>query len=195
MNDSAGFALAAFELALDDISDVKQFGDSYYVMKVIKKIDPVVLEFDKVKSRAVNELKLKFQKEKAKEQASIYLAKAIESKNIEQLAKDNSLNFKSTKLFTRNGYIKDIGSSQEIIKAGFSLNSENKIYPEIIENSLGFFIVQFKERTLPEESDITENIKTLKEQILKNKQAQSYQAWMENLRAQNKITYNSQILN
>ncbi|MCP4764265.1 MAG: peptidyl-prolyl cis-trans isomerase, partial [archaeon] len=29
LNDAAGFARAAFELSLDDISDVKQFGDSY----------------------------------------------------------------------------------------------------------------------------------------------------------------------
>ncbi len=214
LDDSAGFARAAFDLTKDDISDVKQFGDSYYLIKVIKKIEPVVLEFDLVKDRIVNELKAKLQKEKAKEQAQIYLAKAIDSNNIDskaidskaidsididsidikQLGRDHSLKFKTTKLFKRNGNIQEIGNSVAFIKAGFSLNKENMIYPEIVENSLGYFVIQFKEKKLPDELEISQNIKSLKEQILRSKQAQAYQTWIAQLKKQNKITYNLQIL-
>ncbi|MCP4673865.1 MAG: peptidyl-prolyl cis-trans isomerase, partial [Desulfobacula sp.] len=102
--------------------------------------------------------------------------------------------FKSTKLFTRAGKIEGIGNSDELIKAGFSLSENKKIYPEIIENTLGYFVLQFKEKQTPEESEILENIQPLKVQILQSKQARSYQSWMANLRKQNKITYDPQIL-
>ena len=192
--DAAGFARAAFELSLDDISDVKQFGDSYYLIKTIKKIDPVVLEFDKVKPKVLNELKSKLQKEHAQQQAQLYLAKAVDLKDIIKLAKENSLKLKSTKLFTRAGNIKEIGNSDEFIKAGFSLSENNKIYPEIIENTMGYFVLQFREKQTPAESEIVKNIKSLKEQILQSKQARSYQSWMASLRKQNKITYDPLIL-
>ncbi len=194
LGDAAGFARAAFELSLDDISDVKQFGDSYYLIKTIKKIDPVVLEFDIVKSTVLNELKSKLQQEHAKQQAQLYLAKALDLNDIKALAKEHSLKFKSTKLFTRAGNIEGIGNADEFVKAGFSLSENKKIYPEIIENTLGYFVLQFKEKQTPEESEILKNIKTLKEQILQSKQARSYQSWMVNLRKQNKITYDPLIL-
>jgi peptidyl-prolyl cis-trans isomerase D len=163
-------------------------------MKTIKKIDPVVLEFDIVKSKVLNDLKSNLQNEHAKQQAKLYLAKALDKKNIKQLAIANSLKFKSTKLFTRSGNIEGIGNSEEFIKAGFSLKEIKEIYPEIIENTLGYFILQLKENKMPEESEITENIKSLKEQILQGKQARVYQSWMANLRKQNKITYGPLIL-
>jgi peptidyl-prolyl cis-trans isomerase D len=194
LGDNAGFARAAFELPEDDISDVKQFGDSYYLIKVVKKIEPVVLEFDFVKAIVLDELKAKFQKEQAKKDAKLYLAKAVEANAIEQSGKDNKLKIKTTKLFTRAGKIEDVGNSDEIVKAGFSLSKDNKIYPEIIETSFGYLIVGFNKRKIPEDSEISKNIEALKKQVLSKKQSQSYQAWMSQLRKQNKITYNSQLL-
>ena len=62
-NANAEFARTAFELPLDVISDIKQFGDSYYLIKTIKRVDPVILEFDLVKERVIDELRAKLQKE------------------------------------------------------------------------------------------------------------------------------------
>ena len=192
--DSAGFARAAFELPVDEISDVKQFGDSYYLIKVIKKIEPVVLEFDLVKAKVSGELKARLQKEQAKKDAGIYLSKAVEANAVGQPGTDKKLKFKTTKLFTRTGKIEDVGNSDEIVKAGFSLSKDNKIYPEVIETSSGYFIIGFNRRKIPGDSEISKNIEELKKQVLGRKQAQSYQAWMSQLRKQNKITYNSQML-
>jgi peptidyl-prolyl cis-trans isomerase D len=191
LGDNAGFARAAFELSLDVISDVEQFGDSYYLIKTIKRIDPVILEFDLVKERVSDEVKTKLQKEQAKKDADLYLAKALDTNTLEQLGKSK---LTSTKLFTRTGSIEKVGNSDEFIKAGFSLNKDNKIYSEIIATSLGYYIIGFKERKTPDESEISKNLETLNAQILRRKQAQSYQDWMAQLRKQNKITYNLQLL-
>jgi len=190
-NANAEFARTAFDLPLDVISDIKQFGDSYYLIKTIKRVDPVTLEFDLVKERVIDALRAELQKEQAKKEAGLYLAKALDANTLEQLGKDK---VKSTKLFTRSGSIEEVGNPDEFIKAGFSLNKDNRIYPEIIETLQGYYIIGFKERKTPDESEISENLENLKSQILRRKEAQSYQAWMAQLRKQNKITYDPQLL-
>ena len=68
------------------------------------------------------------------------------------------------------------------------------IYPEVIETQLGYYIIGFKERKTPDESEISKNLETLNAQILRRKQAQSYQDWIVQLKKQNKITYDPKLL-
>ena len=193
--DNTGFARAAFELSLDDISDVKQFGDSYYLIKSVLKIEPVVQELDLVKDRVLKELTAKLQKEQAKNDAHLYLKKAVDTKMLDQLAKEYQLKLKSTKLFTRNSNIEGVGNSSEFNQASFALNQNNKIHPEIIETSSKYYIIGFKEKKFPEESEISENIKKIKNEISRRKQTQSFQAWINELKKHNKINYDPQVLN
>ena len=190
MADNAEFAKAAFNLSLDDISDVKQLGDSYYLIKVIKKIAPVVQEFDLVKDRVTKELTAKLQIEKARQDARSYLAKALDANALDQLAREGHLKLKSTKLFTRNSRIEGIGNSPEFIRASFSLNKKNKIYSKIIEASSGFYVIGFKEKKVRATSEILQNLKTVKNEIIWRKQAQSFQAWMNEMKNQYTIKYN-----
>jgi len=193
--DNTGFARAAFELSLNNISDVKQFGDSYYLIKVIEKIEPVDQDLYVVKKRVVKALLADLQKEQAKKDALLYLTKAIDAKALDKPAKEQNIEVKSTKLFTRTGTVEDVGNSPEFIQASFSLNDNNKIYPETIETSLGYYIIGFKEEKFPEESEISKKLKNVKNEITGEKQAQSYQAWINELKKHNKINYDPQILN
>ncbi|MCD4737258.1 MAG: hypothetical protein K8R53_14540 [Bacteroidales bacterium] len=88
-----------------------------------------------------------------------------------------------------------MGNSPEFIQASFSLNENNKIHPEIIETQAGFYIIGFKEKKLPEESEITQNLKNIKNEIGWRKQAQAYQAWINELKKHSKINYDPEILN
>jgi len=194
LDDKAGFAKTAFALSPGEISDVKQLGDSYYLIKNIKRIEPAVLDFESVKDRVFNDLKAKLQREEAQKQAEKYLAQAVELKDIAQLAEKHSLTYESTDLFTRNGSIEGVENSEKIVKAGFSLSEDNTIFPETVETFQGYYIIGFKERKLPEESEIAEYKQILKSEILRGKQAQFYQTWVAQLRKQSKIKYNTQIL-
>lgn len=195
MIDNTGFAKAAFELSLDDISDVKQFGDSYYLIKIVKKIEPVIQELDLVKDRVLKDLTAKLQKKQAKEEAQTVIAKAIDANTLDQVIKEYPLKVKSTKLFTRNDNIEGVTNPGEFIQASFSLNEKNKIHPDLIETPSGFYILGFKEKKQPEESEILKNIDTVKNEIAWRKKSQSYQAWMTELKKHYKINYNSKILN
>jgi peptidyl-prolyl cis-trans isomerase D len=198
--DNAGFARAAFELSIGNISDVKQFGESYYLLKVVDRIEPVQQTIDIVKEKIVTELTATLQREKAKEEASLYLAKAKVTKSLENIIpetkiSDNKVEVKSTKLFKRNGSIEGVGNSSKIIQASFTLNKTDKIYSTLVETPFGYYILGFKEKKMPAESEITENLKTVKEEIKFKKQSQAFQEWLVELKKHNKITYNTQILN
>jgi peptidyl-prolyl cis-trans isomerase D len=195
MTDRTGFAKTAFELPLDDISDVIELGDAYYLIKVIKKIDPVVQELDLVKDRVIKELTAKLQHERAKEAAQLTLAKAVDALTLDLPGKEHPLTGKSTELFARNATVEGVGNSPEFIRASFSLNANNKIYPEIIETPTGFYIIGFKEQTLPEESEILDNFQSVKEEIAWRKQAQSFQAWMKEVKKHYTINYDPEMLN
>ena len=195
IEDNTGFATAAFSLALDAISDVKEIGGSYYLIKVVKKIEPALQTFDLVKNKVLSELTKKLQIEKAKEDAQLIISKTSDEKTLEKLAKDNLLILKSTELFTRNSKVEEVGNSPEFVKASFLLNKNNKIHPEIIEVSSKYYVIGFKEKKLPEESEIIENIKTIKDEIAWNKQSQYYQAWINELKNQSKINYDPEVLN
>lgn len=193
--DNSGFARAAFELSVDDISDVKQLGDAYYLIKPVEKIDPVVQELDQVKDLVVTEITANLQREKAREEAQLILKKAVEKGSFDQLVKDYPEKVKSTELFTRNGSVKDVADATGFIQAGFSLNDKKKVYPEIIETQAGFYLIGFKDRQFPDESKISEDLKTVKNEIAYQKQVQSFQAWMFELKKQYEITLNPNMLN
>jgi len=193
--DNSGFARTAFELSVDDISDVKQLGDAYYLIKAVEKIDPVVQELDQVKDQVVKEITANLQREKAKEEAQLVLKTAVEKGSLDQLIKDHPEKAKSTELFTRNGSVKGVADAADFIQAGFSLNDKKKVYSEIIETQDGFYLIGFKERQLPDESKISEDLKTVKNEIAYQKQAQSFQAWMTELKKQYEITLDPGILN
>ena len=195
IEDNTGFATAAFSLALDTISDVKEIGGSYYLIKVIKKIEPSLQAFDLVKDKVLKELTQKLQIKKAKEDAQLIISKTSDEKTLENLAKDNLLTLKSTELFTRSSRVAEVGNSPEFVKASFLLNENNRIHPEIIEVSSKYYVIGFKEKKLPEESEIIENLKTIKDEITWNKQSQYYQAWINELKNQSKINYDPEILN
>ncbi len=195
MLDNKDFAKTAFDLTAGNISDVKQIGESYYLIKLVKKIEPVVQELDQVKETVIKDLTANLQKLKAKEDAQFYLGKAKDANTLPQLAKDNNLEIKATPLFSRNGKIEDIGNSSEFIQAGFSLNENKKIFPEIVETGLGYYLIGFKEKKLPGDSEISENMKNLKNQIAIRKQNQLFQAWISELKKKYTIHYDPQILN
>lgn len=195
MPDRREFAKTAFDLTKDNISDVKQIGNSYYLIKVVQKIDSTVLDLDQAKDKVIQDLTGNLRQAKAKEEARLYLEKTKETQSLAQVAKDHGLELKTTPLFSRNGTIEGIGNSPEFIQAGFSVNENQKIFPEIIEAPTGYYLFGFKEKKIPDDSEMTESMTDLKQQIAQRKQSQAFQSWITELKKRYTIEYDPQLLN
>ena len=195
LEDNAGFAQAAFVLPNDEISDVKQLGKNYYLIKVVEKIEPKLLPLADVKKSIVSTLTIQLQKEAAGKDALALAEKAKTSSSIEQLARENNRVMASTNLFTRNEPIESIGSAPDVVKIAFTLDKENPVHSEVLETPNGFFIIGFKERQIPKDEIIDENLQKMKEEIAWRKQGQYYMAWIEELKTKSKIEINTEIIN
>ena len=174
---------------------MKQLGDTYYLIQVVEKIEPVVQELEQVREQVVNDLTASLQKDKAREEALLVVKEAVDAGSLDQLAKVHPDKFKSTELFTRNGTVKGVADASELIKAGFTLDENKKVYPELIETASGFYVIGFKQRELPKDADIADNLNAVKNEISYQKQAVSFQAWMAELKKQYEITLDPEILN
>ncbi|MCF6246988.1 MAG: SurA N-terminal domain-containing protein [Desulfobacula sp.] len=189
------FAQTAFALAAEDTSDVKQLGDSYYLIKIIERIVPAIQTLDIVKADVQKNVTSKLQKEFAQKQAQEFLDKAVAQNSLEDLSLPDQIKIKSTPLFTRNGSIEGILNANEFIQAGFTLNDTQKIYPRLVETSTGYYILKFKEKKEPAGTEVIKNLKTVKDELVWKKQTQSYQAWLMQLKKTKKIKYDPAFLN
>ncbi len=193
--NSTGFAQAAFALSNDEISDVKELGNNYYLIKVIEKIEPEIQPMEIVKDSIILTLTVKLQKEAARNAAQALSKKAKKTDSIAQLAKENHLTLVSTDLFTRNQSVAGIGNAPELVKAAFALDKENAIHPGVLEVGQGYYIIGFKEKQVPEEAKIAQTLADTREQVTRMKQGQYFLSWIEELKSKTKIDINSQFLN
>jgi peptidyl-prolyl cis-trans isomerase D len=115
-SDKGAFAAAAFALQTDEISDIQDIGDRYYLIQPTETIDAVVPGIEAVKAKVEMDLIKKMQTDKAREDAEAMSADLREGKAFEESAASHGVDVKHTGLFTRNARIPDIGSDQAFTK-------------------------------------------------------------------------------
>ncbi len=195
LEQAAQFADAAFSLEKQQISDVKQLGNAYFLIKVEETIEPVQLPLEAVKDRIINTLERQLRMAAAENKARELLAAAHSAENMQTFVKKENLTLASTPLFTRNDSIQGVGRSADFTTAAFALTPENSIYPGVLKTDQGFFIIGYKEKQVPESDEIQENLTDIKQQLLQAKQGQYYQAWIDELKENSSIEIDPQFIN
>ena len=195
MEQAADFAGAAFSLEEQQISDVKQIGSAYFLIKVKETIDPVQLPLDKVQESIIDTLGQKLRRTAAQKKAQELLAAAQSAENLAAVAQKNNMTLSSTEMFARNDSIQKVGRSAEFTSAAFDLTPENPLFPEVLETDQGFFIIAFKEKQVPTSDEIRQNLAGIRQQLLQTKQGQYYQAWINELKENSKIEIDPQFIN
>ena len=195
MEQAADFAGAAFSLEEQQISDVKQIGNAYFLIKVVETIDPVQLPLDKVQESIIDTLGQKLRRTAAQKKAQEQLAAAQSAENLAAVAQKNNMTLSSTEMFARNDSIQKVGRSAEFTSAAFDLTPENPLFPEVLETDQGFFIIAFKEKQVPTSDEIRQNLAGIRQQLLQTKQGQYYQAWINELKENSKIEIDPQFIN
>ena len=189
------FAKAAFDLQSDDISDIMQIGDSYYLIKVVQRIEPAVQPLDNVKALVKTNILNDLQKEQALKDARAFLSKAAEQKSISDIPVPGGAISKTTPLFSRNGPVDGIQDSAAFIEAAFSLSSTDQVYQDVVETASGYYVLALKEIQKPADSEITANLDDLENQLAWQKQSQAYTAWVADLRKNNEVTVEQSFFN
>jgi peptidyl-prolyl cis-trans isomerase D len=192
---ASGFATQAFALEPQQISDVKQIGDDYFLIQVKETIDPVPLSLEAVKDRITEELTQKNRMTAAETRANELLEAAASAGTLEKLAIEKNLDLSTTDWFTRDDRIDGIGRSADLTNAAFALTRENPLSPRVLKTDKGFFIIAFKDRQVPSTDETRENLALIRQQLLQAKQGQYFQAWINDLKENSRIEIHSQFVN
>ena len=195
MGQAADFADAAFSLEKQLISDVKQIGNAYFLIKVVEIRDPEQLPLDAVQERIRKTLEKQLRMAAAEAKAQELLSDAQSAENLTAFAQENNLTLSATELFTRNDFVQDVGKSADFTSAAFKLTPNRPLCPRVLKTDQGFYVIAFKEKQVPESEKIQENLPDVKQQLLQTKQGQSYQAWINALRDNSEIEIDPQFMN
>ncbi len=195
IDNSVEFAREAFALEGDTASEVRQIGKNYYLIKVIEKIAPQQLLFKDVQADIQLALKAKFQKAAARKSAEKMLKKIQEKTDIAQAASAEGLTVSASELFTRNQNVPGIQGSTSLASAAFTLDTTTPVYNEVLEAGGGFYVIGFKSREIPSDTEAQKELDNVKAEMGYRKQQQYYTAWVQSLKDDAEITINTEVIN
>ena len=177
----------AFEIPMNEISDIKEIGKAYYIIKPMEKRDPAVMPLVDVKDQVTADYKASLQDAAAKQSATDFLAMVTDGEKIVEIAKEKGLELKETPFFKKDGNIEGLGRESELAAAAFKLSETKKIVSEVVKGNGGYYVVSLKERKVPTDDVITENMASVKETLSRTKQSELYTAWVEKLKSDSTI--------
>lgn len=182
-----------FELGQDDISDIIETpkGMAVAQLKSIQKPQPI--PFEKVKDKVTNDYRAEQSEVLAQKKAAEILAQAKEKGSLAEVAKAQNLNLRQSESFSRQNPDKDLKLLQ-----GDSLNKvfdlqESKPFPEApLELGNRYVVCQLQGRT-PAAQPTAEESATISAQLLRQKQAGLWEAWLSDMRKKTKIEFYKEI--
>ena len=181
----------AFQLKDGEVSRALQSPRGPVYITVTGKRDPYVPKLEEVKNKVRDDV-IKVRAAELSKQKAGEIASALRAaKDFAAAAKAQGLEAKDTQLIARGSPIPDVGVSQDIDKAAFSLPVGGVSNP--IATSTGTVIVRVAER-----QDVTPDAfrtakETFRTQLLNEKRAQFFDAYMTKAKQGMKIQVNSDV--
>lgn len=186
IGQSEEFGKAAFELKKDDVSMPVRANTGFYVLRLIEEIPPRIPELAKIREELIQGLKKEKAEEKVKELAGEFSNKLQTGKvDFTSLAKEYKLTVKNTGEISHQGYIKGLGSNQELSNALFRLKEGE--YTQAIHTNRGYCIAVLKKRISVDLNKFKEEEESLREQSLRAKEQQLISVWVERTKRENNI--------
>ena len=188
INNPSEFASVAFNLEDEEISNVQEYEDGYYILQIADRIQPKIPALDKVKEKVKLDLIKEKQDEKAKADSEILLAALKSGKTIQIESKKYNLTPETTGFFKRNGSIPKIGFEREIGEIAFQLTDKKPFPGHVIKSSKGYYVIQFKGRKISDPENFTKEKEDIKNRLLAQKKSSMFDALLAQIKSKSDIT-------
>jgi peptidyl-prolyl cis-trans isomerase D len=179
VEDKAGFAKVAFDLPEEQVSEIQDLGDGYYLLEIAEKQAVRIPELTEVEEKVKADLIKEKKNEKAKMDAEALLSALKDGAAIDSAGKEFDLTPKSTGFFKRNGTIPNIGFERELSRIAFELSGENSLPQEVIPGGKGFYVIKFKQRQTPAMEEFEKEKANIIERLLQQKRSETLKTWLE----------------
>ncbi len=189
------FADAAFALSLNQISEIQDFVDGFYILQVIESIPGEIPELGAVKEAVTKDLMKEKQAALAEEKAKAFLVALKSSTTSDNAKPDAGVVLKTTNHFKRNDQIEDIGWENEISQKAFSLSSAQPLPEDVVRGKSGFYVIRLKDRRLPDPQGFDKEKKLLEETLINQKKVRAFNSWLSETRKKSEITIQDGFIN
>jgi peptidyl-prolyl cis-trans isomerase D len=188
IKNAARFAAAAFNLPINEISDVQKFGDGYYLMEVVDKVPSKVPELKAVEDKVKKDVIKEKQDAKALAEANTFLKELKNGQPFVTASQKFKLAPKKTGFFKRNDSIPTIGYEAEIARTAFKLSDQNQLPGEPIKGQKGYYVIRFRQRQESASNGFEKEKAAIKERLLQQKTLKTTEAWLKRIKSESLIS-------
>jgi peptidyl-prolyl cis-trans isomerase D len=178
---------AIFSLQLKEISPVLTLGEDQLVAQLIAIQDSRLKEFDEAKKEVREDWLAGQSKDLALKKAQEWLKAARKEGTINNIARNNNLQLKSTGLFTAISPARPIGNQRDLVITAFALRPVQPVAPEAYEVDGKFLIMQLEDRQPATEEEFQKQRAALASQLLMAKKEQTFSRWMIGIREKSAV--------
>jgi len=188
------FYSSAFSLRLGEISPVVNVPPNFYVLKLVNKKDSRIPPLDEVKEEVKRKVVEMRAEEKARQVAEDHLNQIRTGKNIREVAREKGYPLEETGFFTRTaGVVPKMGPAREFMGTLASLTEKNPVPKEVIRTKDGYFVARLSGYDPADQSKFQSVKKNLEKRLSNQKQEESFQNWLDQLRSKAKIDINKDL--
>jgi len=189
------FYSSAFSLKVGEISPVVLIPPNFYILKLLDKKDSRIPSVDEVKEEVRRKVIGMKCEEKARQAAEDLLSQVQAGKSMREVAKDRGIQMEETGFITRaGGMVPKIGPVAEFMPTLSSLTEKSPSPKEVLRTKDGYFVVRLSALEPADQSKFSSLKKDLQKRLLYQKQEESFQNWLQQLRAKAKIEINKDVL-
>lgn len=189
------FASTAFNLSVMETSDIQDMGDEYYIIQLLEKIPEKIPEFEDVTEMVMIDLIEKKQDNKALENANALLSALKNGMSMDEESGKYGLTPIATGFFKRKDSIPKVGFEQEILQAAFKLTHENRFSENVHKGKNGYYVIGLIERKEPGAEGFDKEKEEIKDALKEQKTAESFNAWLLNIRDRSDISVEQDFFN
>jgi hypothetical protein len=189
------FYSSAFSLKTGEISPVITIPPNFYVLKLLDKKESRIPSPEEVKEEVRRQVIAMKSEEKARQVAEDLLGQIQAGKSMKDLTKDRGIQMDETGLFTRaGGMVPKIGPVGEFMLTLSSLTEKSPIPKDVLRTKDGYFVVRLSAAEPADQTKFLSVKGELQKRLLYQKQEESFQNWLQQLRAKAKIEINKELL-
>jgi peptidyl-prolyl cis-trans isomerase D len=194
IKNPARFAAAAFSLPVNEISAVQDFGDGYYLLEVVDKVEAQIPELKTVEKKVRDDLIKEKQNQQARDEAGLLLTELKNGQTVASVSRKFKIPVKQTGFFKRNGSIPEIGDESDIAGSAFKLSEKTKLPEEVIKGQKGYYVISFRKRREPSLEGFEKEKTAIKDRLQQQKTIKTVDAWLTRLRDKSEISIEEGIL-
>ena len=176
-----------FSMEKEDVSDLVDAGGKFYVFQVKDKKPSALPTLDEVKDKVREDTVQSLANQAARSAAEEYLKKLKEGKDWAALAKESGLEIKTSEFISRQDTIPQIGYSQELQEAAFSLSQKKRYADNVFQNDKGVFVIRWEGEQGIDKNKFEEEKKLYRDMLVRQKNQALFKEWIDDLKKRAKI--------